>query len=177
MRTSLLGCRRSRIADHGSQTRRNQMLKPQRFIAPAALVFLCTVGLATANAANISASETITDVAILVGTQFDVIPFTSTSSGESVDGTGVFLASVTATGMALVVLTEGLGGPNSDWLQLIYSGTPGGPETVTVHWRSDSDPGGLPALPTGVVPQFLVETGGLQEVTAQLAASAAASGF
>jgi len=41
----------------------------------------------------------------------------------------------------------------------------------------DADPGGLPALPTGVTPAFLLETGASQEITALLAASATASGF
>jgi hypothetical protein len=154
------------------------MLKPQQW-APATLALVCTVGFGTtAQAANILAFETAADVAMLTGSQFDVTPFTSTSSGESADGSGAFLANSTATGMALVVLTEGVGGPNSDWFQLVYSGPGGfGIESVTVHWRSDSDPGGLPALPTGVVPQFLVETGASQDVTALLAASATASGF
>ena len=76
------------------------------------------------------------------------------------------------------MLTEGPGGPNSDWLELIYSGTGGrGTETITALWNSDADPGGLPALPTGVTPVFLAETGGIQDVTALLIASATASGF
>ena len=154
------------------------MLMRQRSVLAATFVFICTVGFGTARAANIVASETLADVATLVGTQFDVTPFTSTSSGESADGSGAFVANTVATGMALVVLTEGAGGPNSDWFQLIYSGSPAsGVETITAHWRSDSDPGGLPALPTGVVPMFLLETGALQDVTALLASSASASGF
>jgi hypothetical protein len=73
------------------------------------------------------------------------------------------------------VLLEGPGGAFSDWLHVVYTGSnPGGPgtETITVHWRSDADPGGLPPLPAGVMPQFLVETGGVQDVTALLAESA-----
>jgi hypothetical protein len=86
----------------------------------------------------------------------------------------------TATGSALVVLTEGFGGPVSDWLELVYTGElPGGPgaEVIRAIWNSDADPGGLPDLPTGVTPQFLVETGAIQDVTALLIASATASNF
>ena len=128
-----------------------------------------------AQAANISASEN-GDIAVLSGSEFDVSSFSATSSGESADGSGVFLANATATGMALIVLTEGVGGPNSDWLELVYSGS-GRSESITAHWRSDSDPGGLPALPTGVTPEFLIETGASVDVTALLVASATASGF
>jgi PEP-CTERM motif-containing protein len=156
----------------------DQMSKPQRCVVAATLVFACTVGFGTAHAANITASETLQDVATLSGSQFDVTSFTSTSTGESADGSGQFLANATATGSALVVLTEGAGGPNSDWLELVYSGPGGfGAESIAAHWRSDADPGGLPALPTGVVPMFLVETGAVQDVTALLVASATASGF
>jgi hypothetical protein len=71
------------------------------------------------------------------------------------------------------VLTEGPGGANSDWRELVYSGSGNpGTESVTAHWRSDSDPGGLPALPAGVTPEFLAETGGVQDVTSLLALSA-----
>lgn len=156
------------------------MLKPQRWMIPAAFVLVSAVGLGTAQAANITASETIADIATLVGTQFDVTAFIATNGLEAADGTGAFQANQTATGMALVVLLEGVGGPNSDWFQIIYSSTAGGgfgTENVTVHWRSDADPGGLPALPVGVVPQFLVETGGVQDITALLGLSATASGF
>ncbi len=159
-------------------TRTNQIFKLPRCIVAATLVFLCTVGFGTAWAANITASETLQDVATLSGSQFDVTPFTATSNGESADGSGQFLANSTATGSALVVLTEGPGGPASDWLEFVYSGGGGfGVESLTVHWRSDSESGGLPALPTGVTPEFLVETGALQDVTALLVASATASGF
>jgi len=147
-------------------------------VIAATFLFVYTVGLGTAQAANITASETAGDVATLLGTQFDVTAFTSTSNGESADGNGAFIANQPATGQALVVLLEGPGGAFSDWLHLVYSGSAAsGIETMTVHWRSDSETGGLPALPTGVVPMFLVETGAVQEVTALLAASAAASGF
>ena len=153
------------------------MLKLRNWTVPAALVFVCTVGLGTAQAANITATETVQEFGLLTGTQFDVSLFTSTSNLESADGSGSFLANATATGMALVVLTEP-GGGFSDWLQLIYSGPGGfGAETVQVHWRSDSDSGGLPALPTGVEPIFLLENGAIQDVTALLVASANASGF
>ena len=144
-------------------------------IVAAGLALVCIVGRGMAQAANIVASET-GDTATLAGTQFDITPFTSLSSGKSADGSGVFIANTTATGSALVVLTEGAGGPNSDWLELVYSGS-GSSESVTAHWRSDSDPGGLPALPTGVTPEFLAETGGSQDVTGLLVASATASGF
>jgi len=118
------------------------------------------------------------DVATFLSSEFDRTPFTFTSDGESANGSGAFLANATATGSALVVLTEGPGGANSDWLELIYSGAGGrGTETITAHWNSDDDAGGLPALPTGVTPMFLAETGGRQDVTALLLASAAASGF
>jgi hypothetical protein len=42
------------------------------------------------------------------------------SSGESADGSGAYQANSTATGSALVVLTQGPGGANSDWLELVY---------------------------------------------------------
>jgi len=147
----------------------------KRWVGAATLGLACTVGLGTAQAANIVASEN-GDTAVLQGTQFDITAFTSTSTGESADGSGAFIANATATGMALVVLTEGLGGPNSDWFELVYSGS-GGAESVTAHWRSDADPGGLPALPPGVTPQFLAETGASVDVTGLLLASATASGF
>jgi hypothetical protein len=131
----------------------------------------------TARAANILASETAADIATLTGTQFDVVAFTSTNGLEAADGSGAFIANLTATGQALVVLTEGPSGAFSDWFHLVYSSLGGGVETVTAHWRSDADPGGLPALPTGVTPMFLAETGLVQDVTALLVASAAASGF
>jgi hypothetical protein len=99
----------------------------------------CAVGLDNAHAANLAATETV-DTAALTGSQFDVTAFTSTSTGESADGSGAFFANATATGMALVVLTEGVGGPNSDWFELVYSGA-GAIESVTAHWRSDLDPG------------------------------------
>jgi hypothetical protein len=144
-------------------------------IVAAGLALGCIVGPGMAQAANIVASET-GDTATLAGSEFDITPFTSLSDGESANGSGAFLANSPATGSALVVLTEGLGGPNSDWLELVYSND-GAAQSVTAHWRSDSDPGGLPALPTGVTPEFLAETGGSQDVTGLLVASATASGF
>ena len=144
----------------------------KRWIVPVTAGLVCTFGLGTAQAANLLATETAADVAIFVPDgNFDVTPFTFTSTGESATGSGAFIANANATGSALVVLTEGVGGANSDWLELIYSGA-GGPETVQALWRSDSDPGGLPALPPGVTPEFLAETGGVQDVTALLALSA-----
>jgi hypothetical protein len=146
-------------------------------VVAGALALVWMVGLQTAQAANLLAAES-GDTAGFSGTQFDRTSFTFFNSGESADGSGAFLANTTATGSALVVLTEGAGGPNSDWLELVYSGPGGtGTETLTAHWRSDSDPGGLPALPSGVTPMFVVETGTSQDVTALLAASATASGF
>jgi len=153
------------------------MLKFHGRIVSATLALVCIVGFGTAHAANLTATETINDIAIFVpDANFDVTPFTFTSNGESADGSGAFIANAVATGMALVVLTEGPGGPNSDWLELVYSGT-GRTESLTAHWRSDADPAGLPPLPAGVTPTFLSETGGIQDVTALLAASATASGF
>jgi hypothetical protein len=105
-----------------------------------------------------------------------VTPFTFTANGESATGSGAFVANTPATGSALLVLTEGPGGPVSDWLELIYSGIVS-EETIRALWNSDADPGGLPPLPGGVTPQFLVETGAIQDVTTLLAASALASGF
>src|SRR5438128_1712010 len=150
----------------------------RRSLGSAGLVLACFVWSGTAQAANITATETLQDLGVLTGTQFDVSAFTSTSALELADGSGAFLANSTATGSALVVLTEA-GGGNSDWLQLVYSSPAGGgfgTETITVHWRSDANPGGLPLLPSGV-PSFLLETGGVQDVTALLVASATASGF
>jgi hypothetical protein len=148
-------------------------------IVAAGLALLCTVGLGKAQAANLLATETTADVATLVpDANWDVTPFTSVSTGELAVGSGAFLANSTATGLALVVLTEGPGGANSDWLELTYAGPGGfGAESVTVQWVSDADPGGLPPLPTGVTPEFLAETGGSQDVTGLLVASATASGF
>ena len=137
-----------------------------------ALALFCTMGVA--QAASIIASED-GDTAILSGSQFDRTTFTSTSIGESATGSGSFLANATATGSALVVLTEGPGGLPSDWLELTYSGAGGrGTETITANWNSDSDTGGLPAIPVipGVITQFLAETGASQDVTALLGASA-----
>jgi hypothetical protein len=103
--------------------------------------------------------------------------FTPSSSGESASGNGRYLEMAgDAAGSALVVLTEGPGGANSDWLELTYS-LIGDFEAVTATWQSDSDPGGLPALPTGVTPKFLAESGSSQDVTDLLRMSAAASGF
>jgi hypothetical protein len=151
------------------------MFEPKRWAAAAALGLACTVGLGTANAANLSASED-GDVAVLVpDLNWDVTPFTSTTHGESATGSGAFVANATATGSALVVLTDP-GGGNSDWIELIYSGA-GAIETVQAIWNSDSDPGGLPTLPGGVTPEFLQETGTSQQITTLLAASATASGF
>jgi len=155
------------------------MFNLKRSAAAMALALGCVAGSAYVQAANLLATENANDIASLVpDANWDVTPFTSTSGLEAADGSGAYLANSTATGQALVVLTEGPGGPNSDWLQLIFNGAGGsGAESVTAHWRSDADPGGLPALPTGVTPMFLLETGGVQDVTALLAASATASGF
>lgn len=137
-----------------------------------ALALFCTMGVT--QAANLVASEN-GDTATLSGSQFDRVTFTSTSIGESATGSGSFLANATATGSALVVLTEGPGGLPSDWLELTYSGPGGrGTETITANWNSDSDTGALPAIPVipGVTTQFLAETGASQDVTALLGASA-----
>ena len=135
------------------------MFVPKWWAAAAVLGLACTVGFGAPQAANIVASED-GDFATLVGTQFDVTPFTSTGTGESRTGNGAFVANATATGMALVVLTDP--GGNSDWFELIYSGA-GLVETVQAIWNSDSDPGGLPPLPPGVIPEFLAETGTSQQ--------------
>ena len=103
-------------------------------------------------------------------------PFTFTANGESATGSGAFVANTPATGSALLVLTEGPGGPFSDWFELTYSGQ-GPVETIRALWNSDADPGGLPALPTDVMASFLAETGTSQEVTQALMDSATASGF
>ena len=148
-------------------------LKAKRSLA-ATLALFGAMGFA--QAANIMALEN-GDTASLVGTQFDITPFTSMSSGESATGSGSFIANVVATGSALLVLTEGAGGPPSDWLQLTYTGS-GNAETITANWHSDSEPGGLPPIPVipGVTPQFLAETGGVQQVTGQLFTSAGGNG-
>ncbi len=150
----------------------------KRSIVGAGVVLACFVWAGTAQAANITATETAQELGVLTGSQFDVAAFVATASAlEFAEGSGAFLANSTATGSALVVLTEA-GGGNSDWLELVYSGPGGfGTETIAAHWRSDADPGGLPALPIGVTPMFLQETGGVQDITALLAASATASGF
>lgn len=140
-----------------------------------ALLIAATVVLApaAASAANILASEN-GDIAVLSGSQFDVMPFTSTSTGESAIGSGAFVANATATGSALIVLTEGAGGPPSDYLLLTYSGSGDpGVEGINATWVSDTEgvPLVIPVI-SGVTPQFLAETGGVQQVTAQLAASA-----
>ena len=145
-------------------------------LALSATALVCTLSTNGAQAANLAASETGDTAVLTPDANFDVTPFTSISSGESADGSGAFIANSPATGSALVVLTEGPGGANSDWLELVYSNS-GSAESVTAHWRSDLDPGGLPALPTGITPEFLAETGASQDVTGLLAASATASGF
>jgi len=147
----------------------------KRWVGAATLGLVCTFGLGTAQAANIVASED-GDTATLVGTQFDITAFTVTRiAPESVNGSGAFIALATATGRALVVLTDPSGG-NSDWFELIYSGTAAA-ETVQALWRSDDPVTGLPPLPTNVTPEFLTETGSSQDITALLVASATASGF
>jgi hypothetical protein len=157
--------------------RKSVTLDLKRWVVPVTLGLVCTFGLGTAQAANLLATETAADIATFTpDANWDRTAFTFTSTGESATGSGAYAANTTATGSALVVLTEGVGGANSDWLELIYSST-GSAETVQALWRSDSDPGGLPALPTGVTPRFLAETGASQDVTALLAASATASGF
>ncbi len=106
-------------------------------VAAAGLALFCTVGLGTAQAANLLATETAGDIATFVpDANWDRTPFTFTSTGESATGSGAYLANSTATGSALVVFTEP-GGGNSDWLELIYSGPGGlGTETVQALWRS-----------------------------------------
>ena len=147
----------------------------KHLLAVAGFALFSTIGLRQAQAANLLASETAFDIATFVAGQFDVTAFTFTSSGESATGSGAFVANSPATGRALVVLTEP-GGGNSDWLELIYSSN-SSVVSLTAFWRSDDDVTGLPPLPTDVTPQFLLETGGVQDVTALLVASAAASGF
>jgi hypothetical protein len=149
----------------------------RRSLGTVGLVLACFIWSGTAQAANITVTETLQDFGVITGTQFDRVAFSATSALESADGSGAFVANSTATGNALVVLTEA-GGGNSDWLEVVYSSAVGsGTETITVHWRSDADPGGLPALPLGVTPVFLLENGGVQDVTTLLAQSATASGF
>jgi hypothetical protein len=144
----------------------------------AGLALSSALGPGSAQAANLLATENDDTASLVPDANWDRTPFTSTSSGESATGSGAFLANSTATGSALAVLTEGPNGANSDWLELIYSGAGGrGTETVRAIWNSDADPGGLPALPTGVTPKFVLETGASQDVTGLLAASATASGF
>jgi hypothetical protein len=150
----------------------------KRWVVMTGFVVSSILGLGTARAANLLATETTADVAFFVAdSNWDVTPFTFTSLGESASGSGAFLANATATGSALLVLTEP-GGGNSDWLLLTYSGAGGvGVESMTALWQSDSEAGGLPTLPPGVTPSFLAETGGVQDATALLIASATASGF
>ena len=117
----------------------------KRQMVGAGVALACFVWAGTAHAANITATETAQEFGVLTGSQFDVSAFIATSALESADASGAFLANSTATGSALVVLTEA-GGGNSDWLELVYSGPGGrGTENITAHWRSDADPGGLPA--------------------------------
>jgi len=145
----------------------------RRSIVAAGLALFCPIGLGTAQAANLLATETAADIATFSASQFDVTGFTFTSSGESATGSGAFIANQTATGSALVALTEGPGGPISDWLELTYTNS-GTAVSLTALWNSDSDPGGLlqlPILPTGVTAQFLAETGGVQDITALLVTS------
>jgi hypothetical protein len=88
-------------------------------ITTAGLALSCTIGFGSAQAANIQAFEN-GDVVSLTGTQFDLSPFISSVTGESARGNGIFTANSTATGNALLVLTEGPGGPFSDWLLVTY---------------------------------------------------------
>jgi len=157
------------------------MRKPQRWLTTAVFVLVSVVGLGTAQAANITASEVVTggnEIATLVGTQFDVSPFVAVNGIESADATGAFVANQPGTGgQALVVLREGPGVPElSDWLHLVWT-VSGNTVTMTVQWRSDADPGGLPPLPVGVSPAVVVETGAVQDITGALGLSATASGF
>jgi hypothetical protein len=102
--------------------------------AAAGLALCCTVWVGNAQAANLLATENGDTTVLTPDANWDRAPFTSSGSGESVDGSGAFLANSTATGSALVVLTEGPGGANSDWLELVYSGAGGsGTETVTAQ--------------------------------------------
>jgi hypothetical protein len=84
----------------------------------AGLALSSALGPGGAQAANLVATEN-GDVATFLSSQFDRTPFTFTSNGESANGSGAFVANATATGSALVVLTEGPNGANSDWLELI----------------------------------------------------------
>jgi hypothetical protein len=141
-----------------------------KFVA-ATLGLVGAVGLGTAEAANLLATEVgdFNDlVTFIPDTNWDRTPFTFSGSSESTAGTavgsGAYFANMTATGSALVVLTEGPGGATSDWLRLDYSGGDGAPGTETVlqaMWVSDFDFGGPPFLPTDVTPEFLGETGGV----------------
>jgi hypothetical protein len=108
-----------------------------------------------------------------VGTGFNITPFTSTSSGESITGSGAWTTSDVEDGTAIVVLTEGAVGPPSDYIMVTYTGT-GSTETITVKWVSDTDgvPLGIPAPPFGTTTEFLAETGGVQDVTNLLITSA-----
>ncbi len=76
-------------------------LKLKYSVAVAGLALVCTVGLGTAQAANLLATETAADVAIFVP-DANWASFTFTSSGESATGTGTYFANSTANGGALV---------------------------------------------------------------------------
>ena len=145
----------------------------KRWVVPVTLGLVCTFGLGTAQAANLSATETANpDTAHLTpDANWDITPFTSTSTGESATGSGTYFALLDRTGTAVVVLTEGPGGAISDWFSLVYTGAnPGGAgaETFSVVWQSDADPGILPPPPGPTI--TLAETGGVQDVTAALTA-------
>jgi hypothetical protein len=145
----------------------------KRWVVPVTLGLVCTFGLGTAQAANLLATETANpDTAVLTpDANWDITPFTSLSAGERATGSGTYFALLDRTGTAVVVLTEGPGGPISDWFSLVYTGAnPGGAgaETFSVVWQSDADPGITPPPPGPTI--TLAETGGVQDVTAALTA-------
>jgi hypothetical protein len=158
------------------------MLHLKRWLVAGALALVCTVGSEKVQAANLLASENGDTVRLVPDANWDVTPFTSqVIDGESVLGSGAYRANIpTLAGgfgpFAVVVLLEPGTGEVSDWLQLEFSSDGDGVETVMADWNSDID--GVPLRPTIIPPlgiltaSFVMETGGVQDVTAALAMSA-----
>jgi hypothetical protein len=109
---------------------------------------------------------------------WDVAPFTTTTQvGDTVTGSGVYVAGTngqsgmlnllgTGSGSASVYLTEPDGTTVTGIFSITYSGM-FGLEAVAATWETDGgDPGDLGPLPAGAV--SVVETGGLQDITSDL---------
>jgi hypothetical protein len=144
------------------------------FVRRGGVCLFCTVGLDTVQAASLLATENGATAVLSPDATWDVMPFhTIGAAGGIATGKGAYTTTAGVDGSALVVLTEGPGGANSNWLLIQYSGPPGSPgrEDVDVSWNSEDDLGNLALLPENATPEFLAGSGGVQDVTALLMAS------